>query len=368
MKTAFILSLLFSFNAYGKVTKLLKKRRIVVINDGNVKKGERVCFYSGSKKKACGKVVKAKNKKSYVRVKSKTRFRRIKKGMSHEVVGADGKKKKSSASGEQRVFFRLLYLPSIFNKSTYDQLVFKDEPDAKGKQQGFAKPSDETINTSDEEAKFSEKMAMYFTGIGGGLEVEAKVFKDISVLAGGRFAWLPPQNRATGSKLITVENGQELVVVGVYNPIMEITGWLDFYLYEVPNIGLRLGLGGEFTQSRISAKANTESPKTSSDFGGKKVEELLTYTSVANIISGRVGFRKDFALGKFGFGLGLNAVISPVSLGNNISIDTFKQNLKAKYTPRGDAKKVLQKELKDNLNHENNMFSVVASLSVYFGI
>lgn len=104
------------------VTKLIKKKRVAVIDEGKsagfIKKSK-VCFYDGPKKIACGRVLKAKTNKAYVRV-SRRSIKGISVGMGARI---QGKKSTRSASNS---YFRINYqlsalTPVSFQKVTYDR-------------------------------------------------------------------------------------------------------------------------------------------------------------------------------------------------------------------------------------------------------
>lgn len=128
-----MLYLLFYQDLYAaSVKKVLKKRRIVIINVGKnegITKGTKVCFLKDSGKKvACGRVRKVKSKISVVKV-SKKRIRRIKRGMeaSYE-TGNSGTKVASSSSNlsnkktQVQVFYLITPMaPSTFKKLNYSE-------------------------------------------------------------------------------------------------------------------------------------------------------------------------------------------------------------------------------------------------------
>ena len=174
---ALILLTFVTSEAQATITKLLKKRRVVVIDDGDVSKGDKVCFFNASgRKRACGKVVKVKEDKSYVKVKSKKRFRRLKKGMTHEVSGGS---RGGGARAEHSFVFRLLYTPGLMTRSKFNYLSTNEEDG--GNDGPFLALSDEMIRQGD---STMSRMARMLPWGSGGAEGEVFVTPTISIAMG----------------------------------------------------------------------------------------------------------------------------------------------------------------------------------------
>ena len=176
---------LSSSAAQAKITKLLKKRKIVVINDKRVKKGDQVCFYEKKNKRACGRVVKVskKRKKSYVRIKKRSSFRKLEKGMAHEVVGAGGIARRSGG-GASLFKLRASFQPS-FNRRARYTLANINETDTEATFSEAAEPKEAEGLL----AKGHDFFANQAWG-GVGLEFESSVYGNMSAAAGGRYVYL----------------------------------------------------------------------------------------------------------------------------------------------------------------------------------
>lgn len=124
-----IVLLLLSNSAYtAEVKKRLKKKRIMISEgkDSGFKKGVKVCIYKDDEQVACGKVIKAKSKSAYVKIKKSKDFKKIKKGMEAKIDGDKGDDKKEGISPKVAgaTNIKLGYIltpitPGIFNVPSY---------------------------------------------------------------------------------------------------------------------------------------------------------------------------------------------------------------------------------------------------------
>lgn len=342
--------------AQGTITKLLKKRKIAVIDDGDVSKGDKVCFYSASdRKRACGRVVKVKEDKSYVKITSKKRFRRLKKGMAHEVSTGS-----SSGGGgmqaEHSFTFRLLYTPGFMARAKFNYL--DSNKDDGGEDGPFLPFKKEDIETED---SGQSKFARMFPWGSGGAEAEVFITPTLSIAMGGRYTLINVSPRVTYDFLDA--NSKEFMMSKYSGH--ELNFWLDCFPLHVADLGLKLGVGGEFTMSNLSLstdlmedEGNETAPRTIEDglFAGK---------SSASIMSVRLSARKDFPMGAFGFGLGVTAIISPVALSSKFTLDGAEDRL---LTESEYNKEEMIKDIENAIAHTNNIFSLVLGLSLYFGM
>ena len=350
-------------SAQAAITKLLKKRKVAVIDDGDVSKGDKVCFYSASgRKRACGKVVKVKEDKSYVKVKSKKRFRRLKKGMAHE-VNPSSSGGGSKMSGGHSFVLRLLYTPSFMGRSKFE---YVDSNKEKGGEDGhFVSLGNSTIKENDSSGS---KAARMFPWGSGGLEGEIFITPTMSLTMGGRYTHLNLSPRVIHNFL---EVGDPEHLLTRYKQGYELGFWLDFFPLHVADLGLKLGLGGEFTMSNISFESDKMIDEKSGSTIIKKIDKplVLKGKSSANIVSVRLSARKDIPMGDYGVGLGITGVISPAAVSSAVTIDGEPhETILAPYSGGGNKKEKMIEDLEAALDHTNNMLSVVFSLSVYFGI
>ena len=350
-----------SDSAQAAITKLLKKRKVVVIDDGDVSKGDRVCFYSASgRKRACGKVVKVKEEKSYVKVKSKKRFRRLKKGMAHEVNPSSGSG--SKMHGSHSFVLRLLYTPGFMGRSKFEYI---DSNQNEGGEDGhFTQLDDSIIKEND---STSSKVARIFPWASGGLEGEIFFTPTMSLAMGGRYTYLNLSPRVIhnlfeeqhAEHLLTRYRGQEL------------SFWLDFFPLHITDLGLRLGVGGEFTMSNISMESDRMIDEEMPDGTTKKqILSALAFkgTSNANIVSVRLSARKDFPMGGYGMGIGVTGVISPTAISSAFTLDGDPHDSILNPYEGSNKKERMIADLEAALDHTNNMLSLVFGLSIYFGM
>ncbi len=356
---AFVLLIFFSSEVQAAITKLLNKRRVVVIDDSDVSKGDKVCFYSASgRKRACGKVVKVKEDKSYVRVKSKKRFRRLKKGMTHEVDGGGGR---GGAAGGHSFIFRLLYTPGLMARSQFNYLNTIEE--GENTDGPFLPLSDARVAENDQ---IESWLARRFPWGSGGAEGEIFITPTMSIAMGGRWTLINTSPRATVDIL---KEGSDEHYSSEYKS-HEINFWLDFFLLHVPDFDLRLALGGEFTMSSVSIDTTRMRDETVSD--RVVVEKIVTEDafvgkSSASVASVRFSARKDFSMGVYGLGLGVTAIISPLTISSSFKLDGEPRDseLLEEY---GNDKEKMVADIEAALEHGHHVFSLVLGLSFYLGV
>ena len=359
--TALILLVFFvSGEAPGAIIKLLKKRKTAVIDDTDVSKGDKVCFYSASdRKRACGRVVKVKEDKSYVKIKSKKRFRRLKKGMTHEVSTGGGSSGGGGMQGDHSFTFRLLYTPGLMSRSNFNYL--ESDKKLSGEDGPLMPFPDGKIDDDD---STQSKMARMLPWVSGGAEGEVFITPTISIVMGGRYTLINVSPSVTSNFLVS---GAKDFMVGDYKG-HEVNFWLDFFPLHVADLGLRLGVGGEFTMASLSLSADYVKQEKE----GAKIELLeagfLKGKSAANIMSVRLSARKDFPMGAYGFGLGVTAIISPLALSSKFTFDSEPSSKWLEQYPKDDTKERMVADIENALEHTNNVFSLVLGLSLYFGI
>lgn len=368
--------------ADGAIIKFLKKRKIVVLDDSDVEKRDKVCFFAGSKKRACGRVVKVKKDKSYVKIKKKKHFRRVKKDMSYEISSADGSSRSSGGGGGLKL--RLLLTPSLFARASFNYIEWKGDDgnnnntNSETTNERFGKIDDTRIEEEEKEVESSferlkMRMARYFpwTSIGG--EGELAINDSLSIAMGGRYTHLnlSPQVDFNFDKSGKTEPFMRSNYGG-----REISFWLDCLCVKVSEIKLGGGVG--FTMSKIdiitkqARKENENAEAKIEDEKGNPGKEFVYFSgsSSANIMSFRLSVRKDFSMGIYGFGLGLTTIISPFSFESEFTKDgDVHQELRTKYNVE-EAKQedTAIEDISKALDHKNNIFSLMLSVSLFFNI
>ena len=351
------LLLLSSQPAQAKITKLLKKRKIVVINDKRVKKGDQVCFYKKKAKRACGRVVKVSKskKKSYVRIKKRASFRKLEKGMTHEVVGAGGSVA-SKSSGSSPFKVSVAFQPS-FNRRAKYTLLHLDEENKKFIE---AKPN--------EGKEFFEQAHDFFAQqawAGVGLEFDAIVYNYMSVAFGVRYV-----NLATATALhvpgTQLDGDNPDAATGVKASEHELSGWLDFYPYEVPTAKIRLGVGLEGNYSMLSLAGMIYNCKNNACASTVPATGKEYYKFKNNLItmSARFTARRNFAITEqFGVGTAVRGLYTPNFLEvASPTLTTDDKNFIAMF----EGKEKLQEALEKELNHRSALWSVMLELSAFF--
>ena len=358
------LLLLSSEDAQAKITKLLKKRKIVVINDKRVKKGDQVCFYEKKTKRACGRVVKVSKtkKKSYVRIRKRSSFRKLEKGMMHEVVGAGGIARRSGG-GSSRFKFRASFQPSYNRRARY-KLQSIDETGDKATFADSAGPSE----PKEIFPKFLNELAHHAWG-GAGLEFEASVYSNMSVAAGSRYVFLATASASSipGTTLSTTE---DQAATGIKASEHEVSAWLDFYPYEIPTALIRLGLGVEGNYNMLFLSGSILDCKGNSCTGTsapKAIKEDI-YKASANVItmSFRVTARRNFKITDyFGIGASLRGIITPFSISESIKLDKADPEVLTMFTDKKNMEKMLKEGLKYGPKTAK-YHSIMAEISVFF--
>lgn len=374
--------------AKGEILKFIKKRKIVVIDDNDVSKRDKVCFFAGSKKRACGRVIKVKEDKSYVKIKKKKHFRRIKKDMSYEISSADGSSRSSGGGGLK---LRVLLTPSLYARSSFNYVEWKNKSasDKNNDDNDNTDNTDESDNSSsknfgaieadrikaEEEAAdgletLTMRLARYFPWTSFGVEGELDITDSLSVALGGRYTYfhLSPQVDFNFK-----DNGE-------LDPFMrsgyggrEISFWLDCSCVDVSVVKLGGGVG--FTMSKIDILTNKAKKENKDDEEGKIVEEdgkdfvYFKGSSSVNVMSFRLLVRKDLSMGAYGFGFGLTAIISPFSFGSEFTMDEVHNELAKEYDGNEDErKKKVVDDISNALEHQHKLFSLMLSISIYLGI
>ena len=290
----FMLFVSSSLNA-ATVIKKRAKKSVIVIDEGKAsgfEKGVRVCFYSpNDKKRACGKVVRAKKKRAFIRVPRK-RFKKVRKGFAAEI--ADGGGGGGSSSGSMSgTALRMSYLPAVVSTATYNKINFK--------------PPEGTAETLWDNAGASNNT---FFGFGGGLE-----FRDFGLDIGFKYriyqaylvdtSWSPLQSQQANF----VDHKLEGNSIGIS---------IDYLMYS--NMGggsaLAYGFGLDVDNSTITFSAIHKN-----DDDASFENSLFTASSAGSIISLRVPFRYDLGVdSSFGLSFG-GALLIPVSGAPTTSVE-----------------------------------------------
>ncbi len=277
----------------ASVSKMFSKQRFKINagSDQGVSKNDYVCVYNESNKKvACGKVWKNKKTRSYVKIKSKTQFSRVKVGLTVRVKRGKSYEDillESSSSSYSGQSFRihLAYAPGIISPYQYNAVELP--------QIGEFAANDSTM----------------FTALGGQISFEYMLNKSISFSLGVRYRSSPTDQVLTGSKTFFEENDTSASDIGVL---------VDAYLYtiDLKPVQIRFGTGIDYDMSTVTF-TSTEVDETSAT-----IEETFSATSNLSVLALRGLVDVRYPLGMFSFGLGLDLEIPIVALGDSTTVNS----------------------------------------------
>lgn len=343
-----------TFDAYAAtVTKISKKKKFVIINEGSsagVTKGARYCIQKPSGKKiTCGKVIKVKKTKSYVKIRSKKRLKKIKKGMT--AVATPKKTSKShtpssvasgTVAGSRFMAFRFFSLPTAFTPSVANSISYK----AHGAGVETFWEQNGTIPILNH---------AYSVSFGG--EVD---FVGLGLALGGRY-----KQYDTQSDLVDYSSVDEKLFIKQAVSMSAIGLYLDYYfLKPVTSSGLRLGAGLDVDLSTFTYIG------TQKDDGNETTaNEIYNIKSGVTTISLRVPVSYDLNIGSIGLNFGMNLFIPGFATKAAIESSITDPNIQD-YTAATDKEKQQQatEDLAASLNHTKGSFGLEILVGGYFAL
>ena len=221
--------------------------------------GEQMCFYTDDEAIACGKVIKLKGKKAYVRLKNTQGLGKFTAETRYEVVA------QQVSGGMGWLKAHLLFLPSY----------------------RFLSPEFDKQMDGNKSNEFDMKVGK-FSFIGGGLELEANVSDRISVATGGRYLYLP------GILTYGKEEQHHQVDGAAYGS--DIGFWLDS-LFAID--AYKLGAGIDFALYKVATEFSATYNSSGKIESSEHEIELKWHT-----LSARLAAYRYFQLDKFGFRVG----------------------------------------------------------------
>lgn len=277
-----------------KVVKAKKRAYIDLGKEDGVKKGSRICFFKKAKKRkvTCGKVLKAWDNKSVVRVK---KIGKIKKGMQ-AAISTKGRKKmakdmdKAMMAGakEQPSLLKVNYIMSLATASAYNNLSYVYEENTRA-------------NTVWEPITAANAALLGF-----GLDYERPMFGN-TVALGFKYKIYTSSQGKTGS-FITSNFGndanrfilvsQEATSMGFFADYL----YLDYKLSK--NLVVKVGNGLDFD---IATMTLTADERDDTDAGIN--ERIYEASSTATTISLRTVANAYVMFGSFGIGGGVNLMV-----------------------------------------------------------
>ncbi len=279
----------------AEIKKINEKSGAVLIDEGKetgFMKGKKVCIYDGEKKVACGKVVKAANKKALVRV-SKKKIDLLKTGFVVSLVDEDTKaepKKEAAAAVvspyTMSITLNVHFLP--MTPSGYSQLEYV--PSASG-------------NTSFWNSDGTASSILIPPGFG--LEFEMIKWRLLIGARYGKFpSWSQNNTNAFSNANLVMNTSITATDLGVY---------LDYIYYKRWHIDFAAGLDIDMTSLTMNATQTDSSGATAGIDAYDATSSLTTFSL-------RLPFIYKYAFGHFGLSLALDLLVPLYAAGPNQSV------------------------------------------------
>ena len=324
LATLILMSETASF-ADANVTKVIKKRGVVIIDSGridDVKRGDRYCIHrSSGKKVTCGRIKKVKRRKSALKV-PRSKLRKIKTGML-----AKAKTKTYQGGGSY-----LMIAPLIVSSSPVKYNLIYYVP--QGDQPDILWEADGAITS------------------GAGIAVELGLGL---VALGGRFQ--------RSDELVSIEeyrqipNGQ---FVEINHRGQAVGGWLDFNYVDVRKGSLffKFGNGIDYDMSGVRITSARK------DDDGSEARSLDVKSSLSTI-SLRTRIELGFRTDSVGFSFGAQGLL-PIATINQELVPFIDDTADEHLSSYGDEE--ISDMIKNALGHESNGFglSLTGGISLIF--
>jgi hypothetical protein len=347
----------FSFNSVAfsaSVKKVKRKKRYVYIDQGSsdgVKKGMKVCFKDNNDKKiTCGKVRKTRKKSSQVKVRSKKRIKRIKKGFTAEVIGLETppvgglippnvKTAGETSSSEKSLAFRYFYTPGL-DTGSYNILGY------------VPPPSDSSVAaTTLWEATGVQNLSL----LNFSLEFE---YLPVDLVWG--LSYSKPIN--VQGKLLDYTRGAREPFISSLMDSSTVGTYFDYYIISPRAVssGLKVavGLDIDITSVKFSAKLRQNEADTGL--------EIYKLSSSLTIFSLRIPLSYEVSLGSFALNFGANLLIPLASTKPVSKINISDSNI-SRYNQSSDEenKSFAETDVTAALDHKKSSFA--AELVLGFG-
>jgi hypothetical protein len=271
----------FSLPCWGaKVTKVVKKKRLVWISEGKkhgLKKNKKICFYKKSGKKVgCGKIKKLKSSKAAVKV-SKKRIKKIKKGYTTKKT-KKGKRIASKKEPSTKKSFGIFLgysaggmAPTVSNNIYYISTE---------------KEKDKTLWETDADSSALVFGKLHF------INVEANF--SFGVAIGLNFGAMPYSHFAPNEKQLTPA---ENIATTSNKSTSNMSFYIDYYALNLS--GLEVGAGVDYHMNASSLEVTDN-----------KDTVLFNQTASLSVISVRIPLRYKIPLSpSMGFALGASIAI-----------------------------------------------------------
>jgi hypothetical protein len=349
--SAFLLSVFFLGNSNlfaASVIKKIKNKKIVVIDLGKqdgIRNRSKICFKSSSGRKlGCGVVVKAKKTSSYVRVKSKKRFRKIKRNATAYQPGGA---KSGRSSGGKFLALRAQLQPAIVSQTVYN--TFSYVPASQDTSTLWGTEGQRSSSISGSVGAFLNSIGLEAELLGLGIAGGVRVLRKFQKFGGDADFSL---NEADASKY--VEFFLESSFFGVY---------LDYYFIKPSSRksgGIKLGAGIDFEQSTVIFDLQQK------EDGSGAAVDLYHAESNLSVISLRLPAAYEYPITKsLGLNLGMTILLPLTGDTPEVTGGALDESLTTQYA--GDNKAAAQQEdLILAMGHSKNSFGVEGVFGVYF--
>lgn len=332
-----ISSLLSGHAVAAQVTKVNKKNRTVIINEGRadgLSKGDRVCFLRGSKKVGCGKVYRLKSHRAQVKV-SKKIARRVRRGMEAQTGGS------KVEAGIPNVKLGIVLAPMMPFK--YQKLI-------------YVIPASTEVESLWDPA-LTGSAAMEVPGVGA--EVEFSV--------GGYSLAIGARSRGFKPFISTADFSTDKELASQYVEttlnISSVGGWSTFFFnpWNLGGVAAKPGLGLDMDMSTIDIKVrHTDDTDTSID------NLWVTGTSKTTVISAFGALDLTMFFDPVGITIGSKFMVPVMTMGSSFEA-VFEEAYPKSSLAGGGTDEVALEDLQISLGHGKNSFGVELFISGFFG-
>lgn len=322
----------------AEVKKLLKKSRKIVISEGKktgFTKGKTVCVYNESDEEiTCSVIYKAKNKKSYARIKKRKIFKLIKKGMSVKIK-EDSDESQMEASKDETgprgaTNIKIGYVLSPVTPSSYNAIYYND-------------PNETLVNTFWEADRVSN---LSLTGLG--VELGLKVWESKLNLGFRLRSYRPFVIRANYTPDRT--NFAETSLTSTSQGL-----WIDFnyfiFDFGVLSIDLGNGIDADVATLEMDTYFKNDNDPTET--------EIYNATSTFTSVSLRTNLNFNFFFDPIGFQFS-NSILIPIS-GTKTDSITVNDSQVADYLDG-----LGEDDVRTQLNHKKSSVAIEMFISSYY--
>lgn len=316
----------------AEVKKLLRKSKKIVISEGKntgFDKNKEVCVYDENDSElVCSIIYKAKNKKSYARIKNKTIFKSIKKGYSVKL-----KEQSSTTTSASKSMLKIGYLLSPVTPSKYNVLTYK------------------APTTTGVESLWSKDRASSFAPFGANLEFGFGMLGSKAAI-GIKYRSFKGYAIKTDYSSSDASQFAETTTDGT-----SFSAYFDYFYLSTSlgTFGLDVGSGLDFDMSSVSMTSQLKND------AGTQDTTIYDVSSSASLISLRVlSANLNIDLDPLGFTLGTSILI-PVSSSTSTNADVNDSQI-----DQLDNNVTAINDVSNMLDHTNSSVGIELVFASYF--